>query len=151
LQKVDRSNCSKVQLSLHESRATVGATIHEGHRVTLGSWLIAAAELLLVIETVLLLVFVVRRQAERVAFHAALAGGQVDAADPRIRRIERGAMLVGFAIGAPSAYLLLDRHPPAHLIELLAILALSILPLLLAQLVALWWTHDMGDEVFGDD
>jgi archaellum biogenesis protein FlaJ (TadC family) len=116
-----------------------------------GDWLIGAAEALVVMETLFVLVVVIRRQAERIAFSAELAGGRVDPPDPRVRRVEQVAIAIGLLIGGTIAYLLLENRTPATKLELAAIIALSVLPLLLAQLVALWWTHDVGDEVYGDD
>lgn len=116
----------------------------------LGSLLVSAGEALVVIETLVLLVYVIRRQAERIAFSAAIAG-RVDPPDPRVRRTEQVAIAIGLAIGGAIAYLLLDRRRPSDTLELAAIVAVSMLPLLLAQLAALWWTHDVGDEVYSDE
>jgi archaellum biogenesis protein FlaJ (TadC family) len=115
-----------------------------------GSLVIGAMEALVVIETLILLIVVIRRQAERIAFAAAIAG-RVERADPRVRRTEQVAIAVGFLVGGALAYFLLERHTPADRLELAAIIALAIQPLLLAQLIALWWTHDVGDEVYSDE
>jgi archaellum biogenesis protein FlaJ (TadC family) len=112
---------------------------------------IGIAEALVVVETLVLLVVVIRRQAERIAFTAALAEGRVEPPDPRVRRVEQVAIAIGFLVGGGIAYLLLDRHTPASKLDMAAIIALSVMPLLLAQLVALWWTHDVGDEVYSDE
>jgi archaellum biogenesis protein FlaJ (TadC family) len=124
---------------------------HREHGMGFEQWLIGAVEALVVIETLFVLIVVIRRQAERIAFSAELAGGRVDPPDPRVRRVEQGAIAIGFIIGGAIAYLLLEHRTPATKLELAAIIALSVLPLLLAQLAALWWTHDVGDEVYGDD
>lgn len=115
-----------------------------------GRLVIGAVEALVVIETLVLLVYVIRRQAERIAFAAEIAG-RVERTDPRVRRTEQIAILIGFLAGSGLAYTLLERHTPAHTLELAAVIALAIMPLLVAQLVALWWTHDVGDEVYSDE
>lgn len=114
------------------------------------SLVIGAIEALVVIETLVLLVVVIRRQAERIAFSAEIAG-RVERAEPRVRRTEQIAVAIGFLVGGTLAYVLLEHRTPANKLELAAIIALSVLPLLLAQLVALWWTHDVGDEVYSDE
>ncbi|GIL38982.1 hypothetical protein [Roseiterribacter gracilis] len=113
--------------------------------------LVTGAEALVVIETLVLLVVVVRRQAERIAFTAELAEGRIEPPDPNVRRAEQIAIAIGFLIGGAIAYLLLERRSPNSTLELAAIIAVSVMPVLLAQLVALWWTHDVGDEVYSDE